>query len=51
MTTDRLMEWVLDEETGISSPRWFTYSEIISKNISGVDPEYLEMLRKQEHGE
>lgn len=45
------MEWVIDPETGISSPRWFTYSEIINQGIIGVDPEYLEMLRKQEQGE
>lgn len=50
MNTDRLMEWVADPETGISSPRWFTYSEIIEKGISGVDPDYLENLRIQELG-
>ena len=50
MSTDRLMEWVTDPETGISSPRWFTYSEIIEKDIINVDPEYLENLRKQELG-
>ena len=48
MSTDRLMEWVTDTETGSSYQRWFTYSEIIEKEIVGVDPDYLEYLRQQE---
>lgn len=46
MSNDRLLEMVVDPETGGQNIRWFTSSELINLGVNA--PEYIAQLQEQE---